>query len=202
MQSAKPYSKAERTRQFILERVAPIFNTKGYAATSLADMTEATGLTKGAIYGNFKNKDEVALEAFRHNVRLLGKTLEKHLGRAASPGEQLRMLPALYANLYPYIVATGGCPILNTITDTDDSHPMLREASAQALQQIKGMLEKIIQAGIANGEIASAVDADKLAALLLTLVEGGILIAKTLGDSGYFSIAMNQMDEVIHRILV
>ena len=40
-------TKAEQTKAFIIERVAPIFNTKGYQGTSLADMTKATGLTKG-----------------------------------------------------------------------------------------------------------------------------------------------------------
>lgn len=42
-------NKAQRTRQFIVEKTAPIFNVKGYAGTSLADMTEATGLTKGSV---------------------------------------------------------------------------------------------------------------------------------------------------------
>ena len=60
-------SKAERTRQFIIEKTAPIFNEKGYAGTSINDLTEATGLTKGSIYGNFENKDEVALAAFDYN---------------------------------------------------------------------------------------------------------------------------------------
>ena len=60
--------KAERTREFIVEKTAPLFNRKGYAGTSMSDLTEATGLTKGAIYGNFENKDEVALAAFDYNL--------------------------------------------------------------------------------------------------------------------------------------
>ena len=46
-------TKAKRTRSYIISKVAPIFNKKGYSATSLIDMTSATGLTKGSIYGNF-----------------------------------------------------------------------------------------------------------------------------------------------------
>jgi TetR/AcrR family transcriptional repressor of nem operon len=37
---------------------------KGYSGTSMSDITAATGLTKGSIYGNFENKDEVAIAAF------------------------------------------------------------------------------------------------------------------------------------------
>ena len=43
-------TKAELTSQYIIETVAPIFNKNGYAATSMLDLTNATGLTKGAIY--------------------------------------------------------------------------------------------------------------------------------------------------------
>src|ERR1700722_8888899 len=68
----KNISKAERTRQFIIEKTAPIFNKKGYAGTSLSDITAATGLTKGSIYGNFADKDEVALAAFDYNIGKLG----------------------------------------------------------------------------------------------------------------------------------
>ena len=49
-------SKADRTKAFITEKTAAIFNKKGYAGTSLTDMTGATGLTKGSIYGNFEDK--------------------------------------------------------------------------------------------------------------------------------------------------
>ena len=58
-------SKAEKTREFIIEKAAPIFNTKGYAGASLNDIIDATGLTKGSIYGNFENKDEVAIAVYQ-----------------------------------------------------------------------------------------------------------------------------------------
>jgi TetR/AcrR family transcriptional repressor of nem operon len=58
-------TKAEKTKAFIIERSAPLFNSKGYSGTSMNDLMDITGLTKGSIYGNFENKDEVALAAFR-----------------------------------------------------------------------------------------------------------------------------------------
>jgi TetR/AcrR family transcriptional repressor of nem operon len=66
-------SKAEKTKQFIIEKTATLFNTKGYTSTSLSDITAVTGLTKGSIYGNFENKDDVALQAYKHNSGWLGK---------------------------------------------------------------------------------------------------------------------------------
>ena len=60
--------KAERTRQSIIEKTAVLFNTKGFEGTTLQDLTACTGLTKGALYGNFKDKEEIATEAFRYAV--------------------------------------------------------------------------------------------------------------------------------------
>jgi len=60
--------KSEQTKAFIIEKTAPLFNIKGYAGTSLSDITDATKLTKGSVYGNFTNKDEVALAVFDYNL--------------------------------------------------------------------------------------------------------------------------------------
>ena len=76
-------SKAERTKRFIIKKSAPIFNKKGYAGTSLSDLTQATGLTKGSIYGNFKNKDEVAVCAFQHNLAYMIESLTAEMQAAA-----------------------------------------------------------------------------------------------------------------------
>ncbi|MEP2968608.1 TetR/AcrR family transcriptional regulator, partial [Nonlabens ulvanivorans] len=42
------------TKDIIIKESADLFNTKGYKATSLSDITTATGFTKGAIYKHFK----------------------------------------------------------------------------------------------------------------------------------------------------
>ena len=68
-------TKSEKTTKYILEKVAPIFNQKGYSATSMSNLTAATGLTKGAIYGNFKNKEELAIKAFHFSINQVLKGL-------------------------------------------------------------------------------------------------------------------------------
>src|SRR6202012_5198616 len=95
-------NKAERTRQFIIEKAAPLFNTKGYAGTSLSDMTEATGLTKGSIYGNFSDKDEVALACFEHNHRMVRETIRKEMERYTAFRDKLMVYIEVYSNPHKY----------------------------------------------------------------------------------------------------
>ncbi len=60
--------KGEKTRENIILKSAELFNQKGYAGCSMNDIMEATGLQKGGIYRNFKNKDEIALEALDYAI--------------------------------------------------------------------------------------------------------------------------------------
>jgi AcrR family transcriptional regulator len=51
--------KRERTRAKLLEAARVLIRKKGYEATTLEDIAEMAGMTTGAIYGNFKNRDEL-----------------------------------------------------------------------------------------------------------------------------------------------
>ena len=59
MSKSEKLSKAERTRQLIVQEAAVLFNQKGYAGTSMDDIMRATGLSKGGLYGNFKKKEDL-----------------------------------------------------------------------------------------------------------------------------------------------
>ncbi|HKC68696.1 MAG TPA: TetR family transcriptional regulator, partial [Bacteroidia bacterium] len=82
-------SKAEKTREFIIEKAAPIFNTKGYAGASLNDIIDATGLTKGSIYGNFENKDEVAIAVYQYNVKGFQKRIGEYINAKKTATEKI-----------------------------------------------------------------------------------------------------------------
>ena len=113
-------TKSELTTQYILETVAPIFNKNGYAATSMSDITTATGLTKGAIYGNFKNKEELAIAAFKYTVKNLMSRIAKHLELSDSPIQKLFLITDFYRNYYDYSKQLGGCPVLNIGVDANN----------------------------------------------------------------------------------
>jgi TetR/AcrR family transcriptional repressor of nem operon len=55
-------TKAERTKQFILETAAPIFNQKGISGANIDDVLADTKLTKGCLYGHFDGKEDLALQ--------------------------------------------------------------------------------------------------------------------------------------------
>src|ERR1700704_3274878 len=90
--------KAEQTRAFIVEKAAHVFNTKGFAGTSLSDLEAATGLTKGSIYNNFENKDEVARVVFDYNLNQVSKVIHSEMRKHHSAKGQLLAYVKVYGD--------------------------------------------------------------------------------------------------------
>ncbi|MBB6500767.1 TetR/AcrR family transcriptional regulator [Pedobacter cryoconitis] len=175
-------SKAERTRQFIIETTAGIFNTKGYAGTSLSDLTEATQLTKGSIYGNFENKEDVALAVFDYNLSRVRLAIANRMQLSTSYHDKLMVYAQVYHSFSGEAFPPGGCPILNTAIEADDTNTLLKERAERAVSEWKNNIKSLIQAGIKSGEFSAGTEVDRLAYSIVALIEGGIMIAKITGD--------------------
>ena len=189
--------KANRTRQFIIEKAAPVFNKKGIAGTSLSDLTQATGLTKGSIYGNFKDKDDVAVCVFQYNVDYLISYLGRAIERAATATDKLLAIPRAYRKLYKTMIAYGGCPILNTAAEADDTHQVLRRMTVNAIETMKKTIAALIEAGKGSGEFNDNTDAGKMAEVIIALIEGGSLLSKVTGKKTYMMNALEQIENLI-----
>jgi TetR/AcrR family transcriptional repressor of nem operon len=73
-------------------------------------------------------------------------------------------------------IIPGGCPLLNTAIDTDDGNSVLRKRARKALRGWRSYLISMISAGIKAREIRSRVDAKKLANLIVSSLEGAIMV--------------------------
>lgn len=193
-------SKSERTKQFIVEKTAPIFNEKGFAGTSLTDLTNATGLTKGSIYGNFENKDDVALAAFDYNFGRVTNFLRDKILAKENSVERLLVYPKVYRDFLKIPFLKAGCPILNTSTEADDTHPQLKERASAALSFWKSSLENHVKRGIQRGEIKDDTDPAEVAVIIMSVIEGAIMQAKVTGKSTELRIAMNFLERVINEL--
>lgn len=196
----KLLSKAEKTRQFIIEKTAPVFNVKGYAGTSLSDLTDVTGLTKGSIYGNFENKDEVALAAFDYNHQKVTDYIKSRILATENSIERLLVYPAFYRNYLKVPFLQAGCPILNTATEADDTHTALKERAAEALSFWKKAIENQVKRGMARKEIKKDTDPAEVAVVMISMIEGAFMQAKVTGRATELKMAMDYLEKMIRSI--
>jgi AcrR family transcriptional regulator len=193
--------KAEETRQAIIEKAAVIFNRNGYQRTSMTMLCEALGLTKGAIYGHFPDKDTLAVEAFLHSVRNVSERVREQLQPCTGNVDRLRAFARTFLDFYEETVRSGGCPILNTAVDSDDAHPRLHEEVRRVLTAWEGRLVAMVNTGKENGELRPDADAELFAASFIAQIEGGILLAKTLGDKRYLERSVDGINLLIDRMM-
>ena len=185
------------TSEIILDKVAPIFNKQGYVGTSLTDITKATGLTKGAIYCNFSNKEDLALKSFQLNVNLAITPLFKLVASKEGSLNKLHTITEYQRSYYDLVKDRGGCPMLRAGVDTKFINPLLFKAAQNLSQKFTIGLTNIINDGIANNEIKPNTDPDKYAKIILSLIEGSSLLTFTHNDPTYINDAMDFIDQTI-----
>jgi AcrR family transcriptional regulator len=175
-------TKAEKTKEFIITKAAPLFNKKGYAGTSMSDIMKATGLAKGGLYGNFESKDEIAALAFEYSYNQVKEDIGKKIRAKKTGVDKLLTIFQYYKNYTVSPSIEGGCPLLNTAVDADDAYPFLKKKARQALQEMLGSLQYLLKKGIEEGSFRKDLNVKKEAELLFAQMEGGIMMAKVLDD--------------------
>ncbi|WP_264537431.1 TetR/AcrR family transcriptional regulator [Flavobacterium sp. N1736] len=185
-------SKAERTRQFIIEASAPIINKKGMAGTSLTDIMEATKLAKGGIYGNFESKEEICRESFLYLRAQLGGKLNEAVTQGTSAKAKLYNLLSVYENDKNLL---DGCPILNFGAEADDTNPIMKEQVKNAIGSAQKRFYTIIEDGIKNNELSAAINPEHFSIKVFAMIEGGILCRKVLGNNQQMMIILDSIKE-------
>lgn len=192
-------SKAEKTKIYIIERSAPLFNTKGYAGTSISDIAEATALTKGSIYGNFENKDELAVEVYKHHFYSLRKRIAQEVRMHEKALDKLLGITGYYRNNWKQVCERGGCPILNASVEADDYLSYLKKPVQDSVRVFVKDIVYIIELGQKNKEFKRKIDPTEYAYVIITILEGAIMMLKTMNNPQLLFSALDRIDAIIHH---
>ncbi len=189
--------KAEITKSLIIRRAAELFNLKGYAGSSIADIMQATGLKKGGIYNHFKSKDEIALAAFDYAVSLVQKRAWSVVKTKKNAISRLQALLKNHLDYLEHPPLPGGCPIMNTAIESDDAYPLLRDRALAAMQSWHDLVVRIISIGIEKGELSKTVDPEAVASFLISTIEGSIMLSKLYQDDIHLRRAIATLDNYV-----
>lgn len=168
----------EITKNTIIKESANLFNTQGYKATSISDITNATGLTKGAIYRHFESKSDLEQQA----LQSLAKMMFTELGTSIRTAKTFQLkMEAIFSFFETYMHAPlyeGGCPLMNAAIEADDTNSDLRQQAYNILMQLKASVSKLIENGIKNDQVKVGTDADFYSTIFIATLEGGIMMSK------------------------
>ncbi|WP_342050243.1 MULTISPECIES: TetR/AcrR family transcriptional regulator [unclassified Cupriavidus] len=175
-----------RPRQFdeqaALMAAQDLFWAKGYQATSTRELTQTMGLTQPSLYNAFGDKRSLFLLALDDYLnRTMRERIRRHEG-ALPPG---RALVAYIAESIALSLADPrhrGCMLINVALEASEDDPEFKSLIATELDQLRAFFERCIQAGIASGEVVTALAPEDASAQLLATHCGMRVLARVMPD--------------------
>lgn len=155
-----------------VEKLMQVFWKKGFAATSLADLTEATGVKRQSLYNTFGNKRDLFLKSF---LKYDNEHRRAVLSQLEALGDPLKAFQMLFDALVEQAIADGdkkGCLLVNTALTLQIHDHEIRTVVTQGLTDFERFFERQISLGIVRKDISEDISAKDTAKALLTLVVG------------------------------
>lgn len=175
----------ESTKIKILEAASALFNKQGYKATSISDITSASGLTKGAIYKHFRDKAELEKVSLVTMVNKVIMDLSSRIKKGEHAREKLLSILDYFEGYIEQPPFAGGCPLMNAAIEVDDTDIKLKKVVAEIMLSIQNGIAIVIQNGIDREQIDDKINADDYASLLYSSVEGGIMMMKVTDNPAH-----------------
>ncbi|RZL31437.1 MAG: TetR/AcrR family transcriptional regulator [Rubrivivax sp.] len=158
------------------------FWQRGYAATSLDDLSAATGLNRPSLYGAFGDKHALYLQALQLYTEQSNAAIAEALqGRTARDG--LLRVYALALQLYcPTDAAARGCLLIGTAATEAPRDEAIRRALGDALRGFTAAFEARLRQAVDEGELPASTDAAMRAELASAVLHSMALRARA-GDA-------------------
>ena len=160
----------------VLERATQVFWRRGYAATSMSDIYEATGLKPGSLYAAFRDKEELFRRCFEHYAAFFRRTLPTDRVGLEAIATWLK----LQARLATDDPDRKGCLIINTVTEREIHSEAAKALAAGRLQEIRDFFTRHLTVAVAHGQLAQTLPIERHADALL----GAVVSIMALGRAG------------------
>lgn len=166
-----------RPREFdpeiALDAAMQAFWAKGYQATSLSDLMEATGLHKGSLYQAFGDKHSLFIQALKRYLSDMRRMKSKMIAQAATPLEGIRAVAHGMLD-----IADGdcscprGCMAINTLVELAPYDAEVQEVMNDHIQRMRSSFAEVVARGQEAGQIRTDKSAAEITALMMTFMLG------------------------------
>jgi TetR/AcrR family transcriptional regulator, transcriptional repressor for nem operon len=182
---------AAKTRERILGAAAAKFREHGIAATGLADLMSAAGLTHGGFYRHFDSKDQLVAETCATTMTELVHQISANASVKRGP-QGLRAVVSAYLSAEHRDNAGGGCPLAALGGELARADEKTRAAATE------GCL-KLIEALAEHYEGLSNEEARKRAGVVLSTMVGALILSRVVADPTLSDAILQDAERAIAR---
>lgn len=182
-------------REKIVRATAELLRRRGYAATGLADIIEASRAPKGSLYHYFPGgKDEIAVAALGYAGGVVGRTLSDLAATTSAPEGMLRAYGGLLAGWMAQSGFRDGCPISTTLLENGADNADVAEVARRAFADwFEILADRLRATGVEEAR------AGRLARLAIMALEGALIIARAERSDAPILLATEEMAALIER---
>lgn len=175
---APKQTRGQATRADMIAAAKRLFSEHGYHNTGIADIQQATAMTKGAFYHHFRSKEELALAVLeevqeQYQQALIDPAMEQH-----SPGEQLvALLDGInQLNCQP---EWCNCQMLATlVAELTDTDQRVREAACTIQTDLCTLIEELIAQAQQAQQASTRWSPETAARWAISTITGALLLQK------------------------
>jgi TetR/AcrR family transcriptional regulator, transcriptional repressor for nem operon len=181
--------RALETRERILQASARLFALKGYHDAKLEEVLDTAQVTKGAFFHHFRDREDLGfavLDWHMDHRRQMLDAIEQKMppAKQADPLQKVfRRLDAIQEMVGRREGCKGGCIIGNMSTTLSDCHDSFRKRLAECFDEMAQEFLPNLEAAALRGRVTRRTNTGELARYIVTVVEGAIMQARTLGDA-------------------
>jgi TetR/AcrR family transcriptional repressor of nem operon len=175
-----PFRKSHRSAKTkLLDAAVDVIRARGYSATTVDDICEGAGVTKGAFFHHFVSKEELAVSAVRHFSSLADRLFSTAPYRdLADPVDRLLAYVEFRKALLQGSLPEFTCLLGTLVQEAYRTHPAIREACESGLSEHVGMLEEDIAAALRTYGGDGQWSAESLAIHMQAVIQGAFIFAK------------------------
>ncbi len=181
----------------LLERAMQAFWARGYEATSINNLVDATGVNRGSLYAAFSGKRQIfvrALEFYDKKFRedFLGDLLATH-----SPKE------AILAAFHSVVIAAddgndrNGCLLINTALEMSPHDSEIEKLVSEKLKMVENFFHESLRAAKEDGSVDAKLDLEKTGHLLYSLFLGVRVITRSKPDNSVIESILGQVEALL-----
>lgn len=178
----------------VLQNAMQVFWDKGYHATSMQDLVDATSLNRSSIYNSFGDKFNLFFLSLKHYQASQRRIVNKWLLKSDGPKGAIRLL---FEGILSDIMVkpqTNGCFISNSTTEMANESPEIKLLVQENQRSIEQLFHDLIHEAQQTGQIDPEENAQDLAAYYFSSLQGLRLVGILKSDEKY-------LRRIIDRIL-
>jgi TetR/AcrR family transcriptional regulator, transcriptional repressor for nem operon len=166
-------TKGDLTRQHIIEKAMQLFSVKGYFNTSIDGIVKATGLTKGGLYGHFRNKQEIWYAVYEECVGIWKNIVLR--GVKDIPDPLARLEKVIENSLKNYLgagVFDGGCFLCNALVDLAGQSPTMSSHVLKGFKGFAALLRLWLEEADQRGLLKDGLNLEEIAHFIVIALNG------------------------------